>query len=243
MSKKQSEIYDVLDEMLALPEDYQHLCSAYQEDGETKEGYLRFILNRDVIEMIQDIGDELESSRDLPVNAFDISISDNIVVKYLRADEHISPEEAIRKARGWYSRQKQQVRNDAIFIGLTYLNELNVAPTPYKEDEVAFAVQRTIESKGKARTLPAWMEKTKETKISDPVRDLNNPYESRLKQLYDMTQMLGATWVVKFLSVVQNGMAKTIRLLEPTDDAGFPSEPSSKKVSKKSSAANGNKGS
>lgn len=238
MAKAQTpEIVDVVDELIELPEEYAHLCVAETDEGD-KPGYLRMVLNRDVLDIMQDIVDELELSRELPVSARDTVVGDPVVVKILQS-EKLEVREALEKAVGWYQRQKQQASNDALIIALTLYNEFNIAPVPYKAGEVAFSVR---DSENQKRTLPKWMQQRGNLQIPVPERRLNNMYELRLKQLFDISNMCGAIWALQLRAAFEKGVANTIRLIEPRDDAGFPSQPSDKKVSKKSGTANGNSG-
>lgn len=219
-------IYDVLDEMLDLPEEYVHLCAALADDENIKplEGQMRFLINRDVMDVMRDVVDELEMSRGIPVNVRNILIADPVVTYILQHEKGLKAPEAIDKAVAWYERQKNQVQTDALFIAFTMYNEFNIAPTPYKEGELAFSPTKTEDHR---RSIPAWMKNGgREVSIPLPERNLMNKYELRLKQLFDIANMCGAIWVNGLMAKINEGMAKTIRLLDPVDDAGFPSESS-----------------
>lgn len=228
-TKKKKEapvIYDVVDEMLALPENYAHLCAALVDDDNIKpvEGQMRFVLNRDTMDVMRDVVDDLEMTRGLPVNAREVLISDPVVVYLLQHDRNLQPQEALEKAVGWYNRQKQQVQTDALFISFTMYNEFNIAPTPYRDGEIAFDPENAQDHR---RAVPSWMRNGHQSvTIPLPERRLNNRYEMRLKQLYDIANMCGNIWVQMMMTKINEGMAKTIRLLEPEDEAGFPTESS-----------------
>ncbi len=213
-------VFDVLDEFLDLPEEYRHLCVALGDDDGNYEGQMRFLINREIMDIMRDISDELEMSRGLPVNAREVLISDPVVVWLLQNDRQITPQDALEKAVAWYNRQKQQVTTDALFVAFTSFNEFNIAPVPYKDGELAFDPNQKTEGR---RTIPAWMKNGgRETHIPLPERRLTNKYEMRLKQLFDIANMCGAIWTNGLMNAINQGMAKTIRLIEPTDDAGFP---------------------
>lgn len=236
-SQQPAQTADVVDELIPLPEEHQHLCTAETDEGES-EGYLRIVLNREVLDIMQDIVDELELSRELPVNARDVSVADPVVVKILQS-EKMDVRDAIEKAVGWYQRQKQQVSNDALIVALTLYNEINIVPTPYRPGETAFSVRDTASHR---RTLPKWMHSRASVEIPLPERRLTNTYEMRLKQVYDLSNACGAVWALQFRAAFERGIANTIQLIEPRDDAGFQPEPSGSKVSQKSGATNKNSG-
>lgn len=233
---QQPQIYDVVDEFLALPPEQAHLCAAQADEGD-REGVIRLMLNRDVLDIMQDIVDELELSRQLPVEAREIQMTDPVVVQILQKEAITDIRDAHEKAVGWYNRQKKQVQNDALIIALTLYNEFNIVPVPYKSGEIAFSVR---ESTDQRRKLPAWMENRAATQIPLPERRLSNMYEMRLKQIYDISKACGSIWALSLGRAFEEGIAKTIRLLEPRDDAGFPVESPDTTLHAESGTPNGN---
>lgn len=230
-------ITDVVDELIELPDEQKHLCTALTDEGE-KPGFMRMLLNRDVLDIMQDIVDEIEMSRELPVSVREVNVGDPITLKILQSDKSLEARDAIAKAAGYYARQKQQVQNDALMVALTLYNELNIVPTPYKEGQIAFSVSG--EDTTRSRKLPDWMKARESVELPTPERRLDNPkgYEVRLKQVYDMASACGTIWGLELRNYFEKGIAKAVRLAEPRDDANFPAKSSHKKVSKKSGADN-----
>lgn len=243
----QAPITDVINERLNLPEGKTELCSAHEDDGSKTPGQIRFILNREVLDLYGDIIDDLEMSRQLPDAAHpaNIQITDPVVVFLLQNDPDIrnEPEETMaqlarEKAAGWYTKQKAQVASDAIFIAISMYNELNVVPIPYKDGEIAWSVVDGEEgARSRARSLPSWLAEKAHYEIPLPERRLSNLYERRLKQLYQIVEACGVTWSAQFRVVYEKGIAKMVALSEPRDDRGFRTQQTNRKVPKKPRAA------
>lgn len=243
-SPTKPQITDIVDEILDLPAGQEHLCSAYDDSNNLLQGKIRFLLNREVLDLYRDIIDELEISRGLPDEAHpaNIQISDPLVMMILARDPEIAslPDEeksqvARQKAAGFYQKQKGQVSSDAMFIAMSMYNEINMVPVPYKEGEIAFS---TSDDRERVRGLPGWMQ-TKAARAFEfplPERRLGNKYELRLKLLYQMSEACGLLWTLQFREIYEMGIAKTLGLAEPRDADGFPSVQANRKVSKKSRA-------
>lgn len=238
------DITDIVDEFLDLPEGQEHLCSAYNDANELLEGKMRFLLNREVLDLYRDVIDAIEISRNLPGqdHPANIDIHDPLVMMIVAQDPEVKalPQDdafqaARVKAAGFYQRQKAQVASDAMFIAMTFYNELNMVPLPYREGEIAFS---TSDERQRVRSLPAWTQ-TKAARAFEfplPERRLSNTYEMRLKLLYQLSETCGLNWTLNFRLMFERGLAKTLRMTEPHDDAGFPTQSVGRKVPKKSRA-------
>lgn len=238
-------ITDVIDEYLDLPEEFAVFCSAQNDDGTNSPGKIRFLLNKDVMDLYRDAVDDLENSRGLPDNAHagNIQVSDPVVLFLAQNDPEIlvEPEDtkaqlAREKASGWYERQKSQVASDAIFVAITYYNDLDkIITLPYKEGEISLVFPvvdggEVGETEKSGRPLPNWLRKKSSYQIPLPERRLGNEYERRLKQLYQLVEMCGPVWTAQFRRLFEKGIVKMVQLAEPRDTAGFPTKPSNRKV-------------
>ncbi len=225
-----TEIYDVIDEVVLLPEEYKHYVTMQSDDdNELGVGKLRFVLNRDVLDFMKDVVDELEMTRGLPVEARQILITDPVVVHILQNEPLLDAEEAITKAMSWYAREKRQVQTDALFVSLTMYNELNLAPKPYEDGEVAFSMEAASERSGRGE--PRWLRQKTVVQIPPPERKLLNTYELRLKQLLDISNQAGTRFTAQFWGVFNAALAKTIRVADNRDSDGFQPGTTDSKIS------------
>lgn len=209
VSMTEDGLVNVVDTALAVPGKQAELIEG---------GKLRFIMNSRTLQLVKTIGDELNLSRGLPVSPDSISVTDPVVAHILLKERDLDPLKAREKGVLWYQQQKEQAGTDALFLGVTAMNEIVLAATPYEQEEVAFDHDKLAAEGG---ALPSWLQEAQKRQIPLPERDLNNTYERRLKVLYDFITRCGYAFTQQFYAVFMNEIAQTMRILDESDEDGF----------------------
>lgn len=207
----------LLNTTLKFPEDYK---------GPLKNEGLKVVLNRESLELFQDIFAELCHARDLPHKDEDISVSDALTLVILAEDRRINEprgvtlmtgEQAAKRAKSHYATLRRDAEHQAYILAMTWENpDIDREPLPYNDqNETAFSIPKEKISwlKGRTFDLP-------------PVRhDLSNPYERRFKQISDILIEAGPIFRAQVDSLLKNDLANKLReagLGEPVDPDGFP---------------------
>jgi hypothetical protein len=199
---------------LLLPEDNKYRDKVNAEDEEHK-GQLLVVFDSKTIETMREITSELITARSLPIDPDSVSVSDPvaILVNNLKKDwGSEDPEERARElmnvVRNYYKQQHQAVSQDAMIIALTYHNEFDFDPLPY-EDEGE-----------EDDDLPAWVSSKKRFRIPPPAKNLQNIYEGRVKQIYDLLDE-DIEFQLLFQRKTEAAFVKALRVAEDSDDDGF----------------------
>lgn len=213
MAKSKPETIAMIDKDLDLPESVQDVR------------VMKLRLDRLAIETARKATDELLISRKLwdKQDSDSISASDPVAIVFLSADANLTGHDAAYKAAMYYQRQIAEVKREAMMVAMTQHTDTGSRqPKPYPKPEA-----------GENTDLPAWLRD--EITVPDPERDLKNRYEWRLKVIYDILEEAGALFTAQFQRVLDDDLAVQLRKLmeaDNTDEAGFQSPGTRKKVSK-----------
>jgi hypothetical protein len=172
----------------------------------------RIVLNRKAIETSRKATDELRRSRRLPLDPDNVSLADPLALVVLAQNNNITGEEAVSIASSAYLNQLEEVRREAMIIGMTMLTETSRKPTPYASENITELDEDT----------PSWL--ADEVKLPPVNKDLNNRYEARLKVIYDILEEAGPFFTARFESILNNDLADKLREMgvgKDVDEMGF----------------------
>jgi hypothetical protein len=192
---------------------------------------MKLRLDRQAIETSRKATDELLVSRKLydKQDADSISASDPVSLVYMAVDDTLTGHELAYKAAMYYQGQIAEVRREAMVIAMTMHTDLGARqPKPYPKP-----------GEGEDTSLPAWLRD--EVNVPEPERNLKNRYEYRLKLIYDLLDEAGALFSARFQQILDDDLAVQLRKLmeaESTDEAGFQSTRTRRKVSEDTVPAN-----
>lgn len=148
-----------------------------------KPEQVRIVLDSKTRNYQEQYADQLHLSRNVPFNVNALTVADVLVVYFLQKPHIRSAEQpatiAMMAARQTYEQWANDIQQESWVMALLAHNEFQTDPTPYEDDDVAPGLEKPIK----------------------PTRNLLNPVERRLKQIYDL---LGAD--AAFSVEVQNAI-------------------------------------
>lgn len=216
--KQEDKLTVVVDTTIAVPEEWHHVC---KEIG--------VYIDTATVEEMRNIYADLKRFRGIPSNVeAEVSSITNAVAFAIygnRSDLKLMDEKeqgtgavaAVREARFYYHQQEQDAQTDAQILALTMYTQLGMEfiPKPYedaKQENFRVANQRN-------KPRPSWLDNP----LPALPRNLENKYEFRLKQLWDLIQSGGLDFAREFYLKINHGFAQLANLVEDenTDEAAF----------------------
>lgn len=229
-NRRKGNLFNAIDKLIPLPEDKKHLVEG---------GSIHFLLNSKVMKRASEFTNELIRSRSLPVDVNTVVAADPIVVHILETTD-IDELKALEEGQHYYKEEKERCSTDALIIALTYTNNINLEPKPYKEGEVAFD-EKNIDEDGDL--VPDWLVQADLIKLPPPFKNLDNIYERRLKTVYDLLNECGPAFSGQFYSVFNRELAEAIRsLIDERDEDGFQSSRAGRKTHARTGSTNADEG-
>lgn len=165
-------------------------------EGTTPEK-IHILLNRKVVNFAEQYKRALINVRSIPPNRSTVTAADPIALVYMQ--NGYKAEEAIRAAIGTYEQWENEADQEAWILALTFDNVFTAEPEPYDPDD---------------------SDKPPGVLSFDAPRNLNNGTERRLKQIMDIANS-DFEFGRRFMSEINEAIAKAIQLGSETDVAGF----------------------
>lgn len=222
-AKKETVDY-LVDTTVEFPDDQKHLV---------RDGVLVLYFGKETRGMIVEICSELMMSRNLPVDLDSVGIGDLMVLwlaEKRRNEFEEDGSDVILVAKHIYAAQIQETNREAIMLALTAYTDIEgqfndkgllIEPSPLKEGKKLFHVDNS----GRPSSFFTRLVQKRSEDIPDMKRNLNNPYESRLKWLDDTLTDAGYEFYQRAVKAINSAIMSIIADLPETDDAGFQFEP------------------
>lgn len=160
----------------------------YRETFETEKGPINVVVDISrVLEDIQNYIDKLKLSRGIPYDLANLAPTDPAVMAVIAAMPWLKddPERIYQTARSQYELQVEKIKTDAAILATTRTSPIFMFdPDPYPEESDS--------------AEDAW-----DFKLKEPVRNLANPLERRIKQIMDALST-DIKHVVAFESAMRN---------------------------------------
>ena len=186
----------------------------YDETFETEKGSVRVVVDFSVIlDDVQNYTDKLMVARRIPFDTQNLSPADPMVIIASAGMPWITDSmEVVDMARRHYDLHANKARMDAVVLASTRSN------TAYHFDPDPYPVTQAADD---------W-----DFSLPEPNKNLLNPVERRLKQIYDVLTSDAET-VAKFYAAMQTVFVEAQRRQQATDADGFRAGRSGGSVPKK----------
>lgn len=183
---------------------------------ETELGALRILVDFEyVLEDISKYTDRLIMARNLPFDVDNLSPADPMLVTASQLMSwNTDANQVFIAVKQHYENLLKRAQSDATVLAMTKTNKFEFEPQPYPPES---------ESAGD------W-----DISLPNPVRNLNNPIEKRLKQVYDMITS-DSSVQHEFLNALNVIVIEADRRSQKVDDDGF----QSRRINGTSSKKNG----
>lgn len=210
----------IIDVKIAVPAQVADIVKT--SDGE--QGKLYILFNRNTTQLSADIAIELASSRRVPLQEETVGISDPLAILLMAQSSTLVSQEIVFRVKQHYRQELSQVNEDALMLALTDNNDFDIPLVPYSTEE-----DEKIGTLTTSEVVPSWRSSLKQVILPKTKRNLENPYEARLKILSDF---LGAAeqadpfFTAEFKRLTDESFAQMVRGLSgETDKAGFQPKP------------------
>ncbi len=182
-----------------------NIVDTYVDTPEGIDGpkQIHILLNARTMKLAGQYKDALFVSRGIPFNLSTINISDPLALLIASQQTKLEGNRIVRQASAWYEQWQQEAEQDAWALALLADNKLTNEPEAYGDED-------------DDEPAPGLLF------VPKPRRDLDNPVEFRLKQVYDLANST-IEFSQQFYSAVNEAFAKAIRFAGETDTAGFQS--------------------
>lgn len=195
----------LIDKFIPFTEAVEGVEAPVVINGTTHEfGGIHILLNKRSMELYRRSLDGLIVSRRIPLSDDQVGVTDPLVVLLTTQDD--TTEDPVYAVQQHYRSQRDQVNEHAYILAVTRTNKLMNEPRPYDDIESEFE---------------DWEEGT--FSLPPATRNLNNKYERRLKQIFDLVEDAGVMFNAKFERAIEEAVLELYKWArsQNTDEDGF----------------------